>query len=292
MAEKSGRILNINSASVYKNFAENLLALSVRNVSIAKTCRDLNINRQQFNKYLSGNVLPNEATLERITKLFNINALELFKPLNSDPSTLTKDVNFVEKTKRLAALETTISELKTKRIEYPLRPGVYSYFLTYESDISKCMRGIIAISVEDGVTFFTRVARFDESLSGQIYSRSIACDGVVTQANNKLMMIGRYRNDGHTISLLNIDTNNSVDEIYLLGLLLTFSPANIPNAFQTIIFHVGAIETWQQHFKKSGILSLEDPTIPNVIRSMMKDQITSGNTTLHCVDVHRQWRKS
>ena len=292
MAEKSGSILNINRASVYKNFAENLLALSVRNESIAKTCRDLNINRQQFNKYLSGNVLPNEATLERITNLFNINALELFKPLNSDPSTLTKDVNFVEKTKRLAALETTISELKTKRIEYPLRPGVYSYFLPYEIDISKCMRGIIAISVEEGVTFFTRVARFDEDLSGQIYSRTIACDGVVTQANNKLMMIGRYRNDGHTISLLNIDTNNSVHEIYLLGLLMTFSRANIPNALQTIIFHVGSIETWQQHFKISGILSLEDPTIPNEIRSMMKDQITSGNTILHCPDVHKQWRKS
>lgn len=291
MIENSGRISNINRGSVYQNFAENLLALSVRNESIAKTCRDLNINRQQFNKYLSGNVLPNEATLERITQLFNIDALELFKPPNSDSTTPTKDVNFVEKTKRLYALENTFSQLKTKRLDYQLRPGIYFYYLPFDNDTSKCMRGLIAISVEEGVTYFTRILKFEDVLSGESYSRTVACDGVVTQASNKLMMIGRNRKDGHAISLLNIDTNNSVNETYLVGLLLTFSVTSLPIAFHTILHHVGSLETWRQHFKQSGILAVDNPTIPNELRSVMNDKSASGATTLHCIDIHKRWRE-
>jgi transcriptional regulator with XRE-family HTH domain len=278
--------------SAYKNFAENLLALSVRNESIAKTCRDLDINRQQFNKYLSGNVLPSEATLERITKLFNIDALELFKPPSSAPASLAKEADSVKKTKRLAALENTLSELKQKPLEYQLRSGIYSYYLPYEKDISKCMRGIIAVSVEGGVTFFTRILRFDDVLSGQSYSRTIGCDGVVTQTGNKLMLVGRDRKESHAVSLLNIDTSNSVNDIYLVGLLMTFSPTNLPVALQVLLHHVGSIEAWQQHFRQSGILSVDDATIPNEVRSIMNDHTNSGGAILHSVDVHKRWRES
>lgn len=292
MTENSRNVLNVNRISVYKNFAENLLALSVRNESIAKTCRDLNINRQQFNKYLNGNVLPNGATLERITQLFNIDALELFKPPKSDSAKLTEGALLAQKTKRLAVLENAISELKTKRLDYHLRPGIYYYYLPFDNDTSKCMRGVIAISVEEGVTYFTRALKFDDILSGQTYSRTVACDGVVTQASNKLMMIGRNRKEGHAISLLNIDTNNSVNETYLVGVLMTFSVTSLPVAFHTMLHHVGPLETWRQHFKQSGTLAVDNPTIPNELASLMNDQYATGVSTLYCMDVHKRWRDS
>jgi transcriptional regulator with XRE-family HTH domain len=290
MKENSGRILNINQISVYNNFAENLWALAVRNESIAKTCRDLGINRQPFNKYLSGNVLPNAATLGRITNFFNIDALELFKPPNSDPTKPAITANIVEKTNRFMALENTITELRNKTLDYQLKSGVYSYCLPYQKDSSQCMRGIIVVSVEGGVTYFIRVLRFDDVLSGQNYSRSVAVDGVVTQVSNKLMMLGRNREDGNAINLLSIDANDSIGKIYLLGLLLTFSRTGLPIALQAILYHVGSIETWRRHFKQSGIISLDDATIPNELRSMMRDQASTGNAILNCTDVHKRWR--
>jgi transcriptional regulator with XRE-family HTH domain len=292
VTENSGRILNINRISVYKNFAENLLALAVRNESIAKTCRDLDINRQQFNKYLSGNVLPNAVTLDRIINFFKIDALELFKPPNSDPTTPVIATDFVKKTNKSLTLETTVSEFKKKQLDYQLRPGIYSYYLPYQNDRSQCMRGFIAISVEDGVTYFTRVLRFDDVLSGQNYSRSVAVDGVVTQVGNKLMMLGRSREDGNSINLLSIDTNNSIGKIYLLGLLLTFSRTGLPIALQAMLYHVGSIETWRQHFRQSGIISMDDPTIPNELRSIMKELTASSSAILHGIDIHKRWRET
>ncbi len=292
MTENTRSDVKVNRISVYKNFAENLLALSVRNESIAKTCRDIKINRQQFNKYLSGNVLPNASTLERITNFFNIDALELFKSPTSQPSALVDNSDVISKAKKFSALENTLTQLKTKRLDYYFKPGVYSYYVPYDGDTSKCLRGIIAISVEEGITYFTRVLRFHEVLGEKSYSRSIACDGVVTQAINKLMMVGRNRTKGHAVSLLNIDTNNSVDETYLVGVLMTFSVTSLPLAFHVILHHIGSIETWQQHFKQSGLLAIDDSTIPNELRSFMSAQFASGLTTLHCIDVHKRWRDS
>lgn len=292
MKANSGIVVNSNRRSAYSNFSENLLKLSVKNESIAKTCRDLNINRQQFNKYLSGQVLPNAETLERITEHFNIDALELFKPPYSDPAELNTVTISTEKTNKLAVLKAAVLQFESKPAVSHLEPGVYSYYMPYESDTSKCMRGFIAISVNDGVTFFSRVMRYSEFLSGQNYSRKNVCDGVVTQTSNKLMMIGRYRNNDHTISLLNVDTNNKVDGLYWIGLLTAFSMTSLPTAVRTIFYHVGSIETWQQHFKHSGILKLDDLTIPNELRSMIKDQFIFGEATLYTYDVHKRWREN
>lgn len=154
MKANSGIVVNSNRRSAYSNFSENLLKLSVKNESIAKTCRDLNINRQQFNKYLSGQVLPNAETLERITEHFNIDALELFKPPYSDPAELNTVTISTEKTNKLAVLKAAVLQFESKPAVSHLEPGVYSYYMPYESDTSKCMRGFIAISVNDGVTFF------------------------------------------------------------------------------------------------------------------------------------------
>lgn len=47
-------------------FAENLRAACARHKSISEVCRDLGINRQQFNKYLSGASFPSAYNLARI----------------------------------------------------------------------------------------------------------------------------------------------------------------------------------------------------------------------------------
>ncbi|MBL8581991.1 MAG: helix-turn-helix transcriptional regulator [Rhizobiaceae bacterium] len=53
-------------------FAENLRAACARHRSISEVCRDLGINRQQFNKYLSGASFPSAYNLRRICDYFGI----------------------------------------------------------------------------------------------------------------------------------------------------------------------------------------------------------------------------
>ncbi|MEM8743238.1 MAG: helix-turn-helix transcriptional regulator [Pseudomonadota bacterium] len=60
--------------------AENLRLLSSYYKSVAEVCRRLDINRQQFNKYLSGHTAPSRHTLQRICNFFGVEDYELLLP--------------------------------------------------------------------------------------------------------------------------------------------------------------------------------------------------------------------
>ncbi|MDG1430229.1 MAG: helix-turn-helix transcriptional regulator, partial [Paracoccaceae bacterium] len=54
-------------------FSKNLRFLCAESGSIAQVCRDIGINRQQFNRYLNGSGMPSAHNLRRIARYFNIN---------------------------------------------------------------------------------------------------------------------------------------------------------------------------------------------------------------------------
>ena len=60
--------------------AENLKLLTSYYRSVAEVCRRLGINRQQFNKYLSGRTAPSRHTLQRICDFFGVEDYELLLP--------------------------------------------------------------------------------------------------------------------------------------------------------------------------------------------------------------------
>ena len=58
--------------------SKNLRTLCDKYTSVAHVCRAIGINRQQFNKYLSGTVSPSRHNFEKICTFFNIEKEHLF----------------------------------------------------------------------------------------------------------------------------------------------------------------------------------------------------------------------
>ncbi len=61
-------------------FTSNLRYLCGKHISISAVCRDLGMNRQQFNKYLSGAARPSRRNLNRICEFFRTHEAELHLP--------------------------------------------------------------------------------------------------------------------------------------------------------------------------------------------------------------------
>ena len=61
-------------------FAENLRLLCSYEKSVSEVCRSVNINRQQFSKYLSGANQPSSNNLRRICDHFQVQQAELYLP--------------------------------------------------------------------------------------------------------------------------------------------------------------------------------------------------------------------
>lgn len=60
-----------------RSFAQNLGYLCGFYPSVAEVCRRLGMNRQQFNKYLSGQVRPSRHNMHRICDFFGVNESEM-----------------------------------------------------------------------------------------------------------------------------------------------------------------------------------------------------------------------
>ncbi len=60
------------SLDLKRYFAQNLRTLCGRHKSVSEVCRRLDINRQQFNKYLAGAALPSPHVLSRICQFFAV----------------------------------------------------------------------------------------------------------------------------------------------------------------------------------------------------------------------------
>lgn len=69
--------------SVSRIFGDNLRVLCARRPSIASVARDLDINKVQFNRYLTGQSYPKPEVLKQICRYFEVDARILLEPLNS-----------------------------------------------------------------------------------------------------------------------------------------------------------------------------------------------------------------
>jgi len=69
--------------------SQNLQALT-RDRVVSKVARDAQINRTQFNRYLSGESFPRPDILDRICRYFDVDANILLRPLDEVPETLER----------------------------------------------------------------------------------------------------------------------------------------------------------------------------------------------------------
>nr|WP_319948423.1 helix-turn-helix transcriptional regulator [uncultured Shimia sp.] len=71
----------ISPAELRKMFGANLRGLAQTYPSVSQLCRDLGINRTQFNRYLSGESFPRPDVLHRICTFFDVDARILLEPI-------------------------------------------------------------------------------------------------------------------------------------------------------------------------------------------------------------------
>src|SRR6056297_2409962 len=64
-------------------FGQNLRRLTAGFPSVAGLCRDLGINRTQFNRYLAGESFPRPDVLHRICVFFDVDARILLEPVET-----------------------------------------------------------------------------------------------------------------------------------------------------------------------------------------------------------------
>ncbi|MGH1424583.1 MAG: helix-turn-helix domain-containing protein [Pseudooceanicola sp.] len=127
-------------------FGANLRQLSARYPSIAGLCRELGINRTQFNRYLSGESFPRPDVLQRICNFFDTDARILLEPVG-DLSPIASDLL------NHPAISPYLGSESTALPEDLLPGGIYRFSRRSFVDADVALTGLVYVFRVDGYTF-------------------------------------------------------------------------------------------------------------------------------------------
>ncbi|MFU1478084.1 helix-turn-helix domain-containing protein [Roseovarius sp. C7] len=166
-----------------KDFSENLRSLCADRGSIAQVCRDIGVNRQQFNRYLNGTGMPAAHNLRRIARYFGTTEAELMMPHDEFERRRTTDrvalnagpvEHFVE------AFQRRVPELRRYL-------GWYHAHITSPAWEGSILRSLSCLYERDGYVLVRSIERAT-SEDGSIVHRT-RYNGVVTRRGGRIYIL-------------------------------------------------------------------------------------------------------
>ena len=143
---RNARQVPTDPAGIRNIFGANLRQLSSEYRSIAGLCRELGINRTQYNRYLSGESFPRPDVLHRICEFFGKDARILLEPVEAIPEGNSELLNH-------PAIRDFLGRNSTEVPEETVPTGLYRFSRRSFVDDTVAMMGMLYVFREDGYTF-------------------------------------------------------------------------------------------------------------------------------------------
>lgn len=182
-------------------FSENLRAACARHPSISQVCRDLGINRQQFNKYLSGASFPSAYNFRRICGYFEIDGATLMSlPLadaarsGADPS--ASDVLFGPILRRMRHAGSDAA----RRLERYL--GYYHSYYCSPAHPGRILKSISRFYRRDGLFFDKTLERAVNRDGAHVSITVNRYTGAVIHTDDRIYVLHQHMALHQTLSMV------------------------------------------------------------------------------------------
>ena len=250
------------------HFSRNLRSLCADHGSISQICRDIGLNRQQFNRYLNGASMPSAYNLRRIARHFDLSEEQLF----SDPK----------------AFDATLSQAEVERQENPgdafLEPfrdqqkrmrrylGFYHSFFCTPSWEGRIFCSLIRISEKDGM-IITR--SYENATSRDKSVRQISrYDGLVAMRGNRIFITEHERVSDGSVAQTILYTAHRQQLKYLRGMTMgvAWRPYPHPYAAKAIWKKLSERVTAREAIAACGTYPAQSLQIDPTIRKYLSDE--------------------
>lgn len=254
-----------------ENFTKNLRALSVEFGSISAVSRQANINRQQLNKYLSGESRPSAQTLDRLSRFFSVSISDLLLP----PDRL----NDLRKTKS-----------SRDELPEPLLNALPSLF-TKDSGMQETLAGYCGIyysyiAAKNNEGFYRTLLQI-YAYQGHFYSKELQvfsaqgernCDYPIHKFSGMLFLSGHRL---HLVSIEHPDSSNTTlamsifypstypKKDLLIGKIVTVSNfwSRRINSSAHILEYAGSQSPTKAQLKRCGYFERDDLDVSEIVRN-------------------------
>ncbi|OBZ93144.1 Cro/Cl family transcriptional regulator [Pararhizobium polonicum] len=245
-------------------FTENLRFACATRPSISQICREIGINRQQFNRYISGVARPSAHNLSRIANFFALASVDFDLASSAFQARLTRpDRRMVDGGQLLEGLPGDLPALRRH----------LGYFQTYH--LSPSWPGLIVCSCarlleENGSVHIKSIERIhDASREIRQYSKYV---GLAAFWRNRIFITERSISRQPMMSQTILIPFEVHQRVYLRGVTMGVSwrKENLPYASRVIWRHLGTNPDKRQVLSRCGVLPVNARQLPATVRSYLE----------------------
>ncbi|SLN29792.1 Helix-turn-helix domain protein [Roseovarius litorisediminis] len=260
-----------------QDFSKNLRSICADTGSIAKVCREIGINRQQFNRYLNGSGMPSAHNLRRIARHFDLSEADLF----ADHTDFTQRHILQHKHNVGDTVDLMTGAFRDQARSLRRYLGFYhAHFQTPTWD-GMILRSLVWLREKDGFVMCRSLERV-RSKDGSINQKS-RYEGMATQRGNRIYVVEHEMvRDGSIVeTILTPSYRQEVKFLRGVTMGVAWRPNVNPYASRSIWKRVDERISAREALKACGAFSTDsrhiDPTVRDYLTAQT-DQTQAGNT--------------
>ncbi|WP_438463153.1 helix-turn-helix domain-containing protein [Marinomonas sp. PE14-40] len=260
-----------------QNFADNLRLLCNYKKSISEVCRELEINRQQFNKYLSAKTTPSGNNLRRICDYFGLEEHEIYLPHEEFEEIIrvrpVHELNLASMNRpELHIIDQLMTSSTMDLSKYEGSYHIYYYSTSFPTQI---LKGYGMIFKEDGRYFIKWIERLSQKDKSSHNDFIYKIKGMVTGLGNRIFISGYeelLQNEMIHVTLFPT-YKNKVSLLSGLMLGVSGTDAREPVSQRVILSYLGKNCNHKDALKACGIFEEDSGEIEEQIRKHISNDL-------------------
>jgi transcriptional regulator with XRE-family HTH domain len=260
--------------SLHSKFAANLRRKCANFGSIAEVCRGVGINRQQFNKYLAGNSIPNALTLRKICIFLDIQEQSLF--FDEEASVINSNGGKELPGFSHGGLPGFFTSAR-KHFDFhvqDLPAGFYHCYFPLHNVPGMLVRSLVVIRQRGKQKDFVRLSVFPSS--GKT-SRPLAKGrhkGIIFANEKEVYFLGVNRYPPGQLSLMTLERSDGASNGFFTGMILTRGGKTLISSRFCLIY-ADQRQDIRKLLKALGIIHESDANLESVVMATLFSKSTT-----------------
>jgi len=268
-----------------QNLSDNLRLLCNYKKSISEVCRELEINRQQFNKYLSGKTSPSGNNLRKICDYFGVEEHEVVLPADEFEAIIrirpiAEISSGIANRPEYQHLDQLIESSSTDLSKYEGHYNIYYYSTSFPNQILKGYGVIFKQDERFYIKWIERLSKKDHSSHNNFIYK---IQGIVNAMGNRIFISGYEQVlENEMIHMTLFPTyKNKVSLLSGLMLGVSGTDSREPVCQRVVLEYLGKHYDHRQALKGCGVFAADSAEIDEQIRNHIRNDLAPGESVLY-----------
>ena len=258
------------------NFAKNLTLACSYYPSISEVCRRIGINRQQFNKYLNGQVHPSRHNMRRICDFVGVTEAEILM----EEARFSQVIGLRRQPVSRPQLELPMQRLEALLARSSAVDRYEGYYFRYFYSFGNkgcIIKSLARIVVRDGRGYFKNVEVLREPDSGR-WIRSNKYEGMLFQLADRIQLFEYETLEMNSVTQMTLSPSYRSRVDFLLGIQMggPTRRGRKPGASRVALEFLGTDISVLRAMRQTGMFYPDDPSLRGEIVEAIDNRIDPG----------------